>query len=107
MPNSNLPLIDKEEELKIASKVIRAISHPLRKQILIKLDEKSGANVTDLYMDLKIEQSVASQHLKILRDAKIVEARRKGKSVVYQPNYDKLSKLEKIVTQIITEIISD
>jgi DNA-binding transcriptional ArsR family regulator len=85
-------------------KVFRAIDHPLRRKILKLLEEKEPIKVTDIYVNLRIEQSVASQHLKILRESKIVETERKGKSILYKPNYNNLTKLEKIVTEIVTEI---
>ena len=99
-----LPLIDKEPEIKKMGKVFRAIDHPLRKKILKLLEEKEPIKVTDIYVNLRIEQSVASQHLKILRESKIVETERKGKSILYKPNYNNLTKLEKIVTETVTEI---
>ena len=99
-----LPLIDKEPEMKKMGKVFRAINHPLRKKILKLLEEKQPIKVTDIYVNLRIEQSVASQHLKILRESKIVETERKGKSILYKPNYNNLTKLEKIVTETVAEI---
>jgi ArsR family transcriptional regulator, virulence genes transcriptional regulator len=102
-----LPLIESESEIGKAEKVFYAISHPLRKKILKLLDEKKQLRVTDIYVNLRIEQSVASQHLKILREASIVVTQRAGKSIIYKPNYDHLYKLEKIVHEIITEIVSD
>jgi len=100
-----LPLIDKEPGIKKVGKVFRAIDHPLRKKILRLLEEKQPVKVTDVYVNLRIEQSVASQHLKILRESKIVETERKGKSILYKPNYNNLTKLEKIVFEIVTEIV--
>ena len=100
-----LPLIDKEPEIKKVGKVFRAIDHPLRKKILKLLEEKQPTKVTDIYVNLRIEQSVASQHLKILREARIVETERRGKAILYKPHYDNLKKLEKIVSEIVTEIV--
>jgi len=102
-----LLLLDNEPDIKKVGKVFRAIDHPLRKKILKLLEEKQPAKVTDIYVNLRIEQSVASQHLKILRECKIVETERKGRSILYKPNYNTLTKLEKIVSQIVTEIVSD
>ena len=104
---SRLPLIDKEEEIDKAIKVFRAIHHPLRKEILKLLDEKQQARVTEIYVDLGLEQSVASAHLKILREAKIVETERKGQEILYIPSYNNLTKLERIVSEIVTEVVSD
>ena len=99
-----LPLIDKEPEIKKVGKVFRAIDHPLRKKILKLLEEKQPVKVTDIYVNLRIEQSVASQHLKILRESRIVETERRGKSILYKPNYNNLTKLDKIVSEIVSEI---
>ena len=63
------------------------------------LEEKQQTTVTEIYVDLRLEQSVASQHL--------MEAQRKGNEILYKPNYNNLTKLERIVSEIITEVISD
>lgn len=107
MPITQLPVIDMEKEIKIAAKVFRAIDHPLRKQILQILEVKSKATVTEIYSQLNIDQPVASQHLRILREAKAVEIEKRGREVFYKPNYDKLARLEKIISEIVTEIVSD
>lgn len=104
---TQLFLIDKESEIKKVEEVFHAILHPLRKRILQLLEEKQQVRVTDIYVCLRIEQSVASFHLRILRDTKLVVTERKGKSILYRPNYTNLIKLEKIVDEVITEIITD
>lgn len=107
MTNNQLPLIEKHHEIKQAIKVFKAIDHPVRKKILKLLDKKREIRVTDIYVLLNIEQSLASQHLRILREVKIVESKRVGQSIVYAPNYRTLSRLEKIVSEIVTKVISD
>ena len=97
-----LPLINNQEEIKKAGNVFRALAHPLRKRMLQLLEEKEQANVTQIYAELKLEQSVASQHLKILRDANLVETQRQGKLIVYKVNYNHLSKVEKIVGELLS-----
>lgn len=62
---------------KKASKIFRAINHNLRKAILEYLWE-GQKTVTEIYVAFRIEQSVASQHLKILRDAGMVTVSRNG-----------------------------
>lgn len=74
---SRLPLIDKEEQITKAVKVFRAVHHPLRKEILKLLEEKKQARVTEIYVDLGLEQSVASAHLKILRKQRLWKQREK------------------------------
>ena len=95
-----LHLLDSVPEIKAAEKVFRAIDHPLRKRILRLLDAKKDTTVTDIFVHLRIEQSVASHHLKILRDSKLVETERHGKSIIYKPEYANILKLERIMGEI-------
>ena len=53
--------------IKTAAMTLRAINHKLRQQIVRLLEEHKRMNVTDIYVKLRLEQSVASQHLAILR----------------------------------------
>ncbi len=70
-------------QLRQAVLSLRAVNHATRKQILGMLHERGDLSVTDIYLQLRIEQSVASQHLAILRRAQLVHANRKGKQIVY------------------------
>lgn len=77
-------------QLKKAALILRAINHALRQQILRLLHSQKEMTVTDLYRKLQLEQSVASQHLAILRRANFVTTRRDGKKVFYSVNYSRL-----------------
>jgi len=63
-------------------KLCRAYDHPLRQKLLAHMNG-GEATVTELYKRLRIEQSVCSQHLRILRDAYLVKTRRDGKEIYY------------------------
>lgn len=80
------------EKLGTAASIMRAIAHPLRIQILSSIDERGAACVHEIYETLHIEQSVASQQLRILRLAGLVSARRDGKFIYYEVDYDKVEK---------------
>lgn len=79
-----------QEELDKASEMLRAVSHNLRLSIISLLDEKGEVNVNVIYTTLKLEQSITSQHLKILRDNNIVHTKRDGKMIFYTLNYERL-----------------
>ena len=85
-------------ELRRVVLIIRAISHDLRKKIIDLLRENETMNVTDIYV--RIEQSVASQHLAILRKAGIVLTQRKGKFIYYTLNNERLSEVSILVDQL-------
>ncbi len=79
---------------------LRAVNHRLRQDIIELLSESEPMTVTDIYVKLRLEQSVASQHLAILRRAGIVLTDRKGKYIYYTLNTEKLSLIAKLVENI-------
>lgn len=87
------------QEVKKAQLTLRAINNKMRTKILELLVNKE-LNVTQIYVALKIEQSVASQHLAILRTSGIVKTKRTGKIITYSLNYDKIIKLKQIIKMI-------
>lgn len=87
------------QEVKKAQLTLRAINNKMRTKILELLVNKE-LNVTQIYVALKIEQSVASQHLGILRRSRIVKTKRTGKVITYSLNYEKIVKLKQIVKMI-------
>lgn len=85
------------ESLAIASDTLRAIAHPLRLTILAFIDKNETVNVNQIYNTLKLEQSITSQHLRILRNANFVITEREGKYVKYSVNYSKITLLLNII----------
>lgn len=87
--------------VKKASLVLRALNHKLRQQMVKMLDEKDRMTVTDIYIQLRLEQSVASQHLAILRRAGIVRTERDGKFIFYHVNYSRLDQINGMVDELL------
>lgn len=85
----NTPQIN-ERELEISSEILRALAHPLRMRILEFIDQHGLINVNRIYSSLNLEQSITSQHLRILRQAGLVETEREGKFIHYKLNYSRL-----------------
>ena len=86
--------------VKTAAMILRAVNHKLRQQILKLLQENKTMIVTDIYVKLRLEQSVASQHLAILRRANIVTTVRVGKQIHYSLNYASIEKVSDFVNKI-------
>ena len=80
-------------QLKKAALIFRAINHKLRQDILHIIHHNLRMTVTEIYTKLRLEQSVASQHLAILRKAGIVITERDGKNIFYSVNYSRLKEL--------------
>lgn len=87
--------------VKKAALVLRAINHKLRQQILKLIEESGRMTVTEIYVKLRLEQSVASQHLAILRKAGFVKTERDGKFIYYSVNNDRLDELNKFVQDLV------
>lgn len=81
------------ELLTSASNKLRAISHQLRLQILGFIDSNDEINVNKIYNTLGLEQSITSQHLRILRAEGLVETTRDGKYVFYSINYKEIENI--------------
>ena len=79
------------ESLHTSSEVLRALAHPLRMRIMEFIDQHDQVNVNKIYNTLKLEQSITSQHLRILRDTGLVNTTRDGKYIYYSINYSKVS----------------
>jgi DNA-binding transcriptional ArsR family regulator len=89
-------------QVKKSSLILRAINHKLRQQILKLLEDQSKLTVTEIYIQLRLEQSVASQHLAILRRAGIVRTEREGKFIYYGLNHQRISEIGKCVVELLT-----
>ena len=84
-------------KLRRAVLTLRAINHPLRKQMILFIEEKKKLTVTEIYVKLRLEQSVASQHLAILRKADIVATERDGKFIYYSLNKKRIGEITGLV----------
>jgi len=87
-------------DLRKAVLVLRAVNHDLRQQIISLLLEHGRLTVTDIYIKLRLEQSVASQHLAILRRASVVATEREGKYIYYSINPDRLEQIRRLVDEL-------
>ena len=90
------------QNIKKAAMVLRAFNHKLRQQILKLINDKKKITVTDIYLKLRLEQPVASQHLAILRKAGFVKTERDGKFIYYAVNNKRLDELEKFAQDLVS-----
>jgi DNA-binding transcriptional ArsR family regulator len=80
--------------------ILRALNHKLRQQILRMIADHGPISVTDIYVKLRLEQSVASQHLAILRKAGFVKTKRDGKYIYYTPNMPRVRQISQLTQTI-------
>ncbi len=82
--------------------ILKALADTTRFKIL-ELLSTSGNNlcVTAISNKLEISQPVVSQHLKILKNARIVSADRQGYHIHYSINHDTLSGLMEQISKLL------
>ena len=93
----------KDDTLQTSSEILRALAHPLRMRILEFIDRHKTINVNKIYNTFKLEQSITSQHLRILRMAGIVDTKRDGKFIHYTINYPKIAQVTKAIDNFLEE----
>ena len=87
--------------IKKVSLVFRALNHNLRLEMLKFIENNGKSSVTDIYIQLRMDQSVASQHLAILRRAGLLITKREGKYVYYKLNTSKLEMINNMIVDLL------
>ena len=76
-------LLARAEDIEIASRSLKAMSHPLRLKILCTLGSQE-VSVQKIVDNVGTSQSNISQHLAILRDKGILASRKDANKVYYR-----------------------
>ena len=85
------------DTIKAANEVLKTLNHKLRLQLLKFIHQKGRCNVSEIYKNLRLEQSTTSQHLALLRRCHYVLTERLGKEIYYVVNYDRIREVEWLV----------
>ena len=93
-----------EEEVTDIADFFKVFGDPTRLKILFLLDS-GEANVNSISANLGISASVASQHLKLLRVARLVRWRKDGKNAIYSLNDEHISRILALGTEHYEETI--
>jgi DNA-binding transcriptional ArsR family regulator len=76
-----------------------ALADPTRRNILEILADSGELSATAIYEQFPVSPQAVSQHLKVLREAKLVEMEKRAQKRVYRLNPQTLSQFEAWVTQ--------
>ena len=91
----------KEEEYsklqKDVAKYAKAFSHPARVAILELLVKQCDCICSDLVENLPLAQSTVSQHLKVLKDAGLIDGIEKAPSIEYHLNKNKWLEAKRVL----------
>ena len=66
----------------LATELLKALANPLRLAIVVELQQGPRC-VHELVETLQASQPLVSQHLRVLRQARLVAAERQGREIVY------------------------
>ncbi|MEO6038656.1 MAG: metalloregulator ArsR/SmtB family transcription factor [Saprospiraceae bacterium] len=88
------------DKLRRSSNIFRALAHPLRMRMVSIIWNQDSICVNEIFEALGIEQSLASQHLRILRQAQLVTTKRQGKFIYYAVDQDKMLAVSRALTHL-------
>jgi ArsR family transcriptional regulator, arsenate/arsenite/antimonite-responsive transcriptional repressor len=78
--------------------VLRALAHPVRWGILLRLAAEPGICACDFTEFFAVSQPTISAHLKVLREAGLVTTRRNGTTICYRIAACHLARLGTLIT---------
>ena len=76
-----------------------ALAEPTRRSILEMLVAKNGIAAGDIYSRFKASPPAISQHLKVLKEAKLVRVEKRAQHRIYYINPEPMRELEKWIQQ--------
>lgn len=91
-------------KVKASANILRALTHPLRLEILDFIDKQKAVSVKSIYNELDLKQSITSQHLQILRKAGLVITKRDGKFIKYSIDYSKIEDAVKAIDRFVQAV---
>ncbi len=98
---------DMEERMfQMHAEVCKSMANPTRLKIISLLGE-GEKSVEELRKRLKLPKANLSQHLSILRQRRIVAARREGLNVYYKCANQKMLKACEILREVLMEQLAD
>ncbi|WP_243409155.1 ArsR/SmtB family transcription factor [Kushneria phyllosphaerae] len=98
LPIGNHPAIDDQHDHEV--KIFRAMAHPDRYRVLKILAAEGEMQVGQINEWIALGQSALSQHLKVLRDAGLVDTRKDSQRVFYSLRKSQGASLPQSVTTL-------
>jgi DNA-binding transcriptional ArsR family regulator len=80
---------------------LKALGHPVRLGIALRLAAEGGTCACDFAEIFAISQPAVSQHLKVLREAGLVQTRREGTQILYSLDPDGIRELQDTLSVMI------
>ena len=96
----------KEEFYQLHAHLCKALAHPTRLLIIDELRD-GPRSVSDLVDRIGLKQSNLSQHLGILRDQRLVIARREGQVVYYSLRDPRVTQAFDLLRQVLRSVLKE
>jgi DNA-binding transcriptional ArsR family regulator len=77
-----------------------ALADPTRRKIIEMLANNGALSATDIYNEFEISAPAISQHLKILREANLVQVEKRAQQRIYRINSESMLELETWARQV-------
>lgn len=81
--------------------MLRALAHPVRLGIMRRLAQEPETCACDFTDVFAVSQPTISQHLKVLREAGLVQTRRRGTQICYSTRPDSIVRLHDVLDDIL------
>ena len=81
-----------------------AIAEPTRRNIMEMLAANGSLSATDIYKKFSASPPAISQHLKVLREAKLVRVERRAQKRIYYINPKPMQELENWIKRFTAEV---
>lgn len=97
------PIVLVDSEAIDQAKILKALSDPTRLQIINLLSQFEGeVCVYEIVESFSLEQPTISHHLKVLREAKLIYAQRKGLFIYYHICRDRINEVRNAIQKLIS-----
>ncbi|MBI4080371.1 MAG: winged helix-turn-helix transcriptional regulator [Candidatus Levybacteria bacterium] len=77
-----------------------AIAEPTRRNIIEMLAAHGQLSASDIYHKFQVSPPAISQHLKVLREAKLVQVEKKAQQRIYQINPHAMNEIEEWIRKM-------
>jgi DNA-binding transcriptional ArsR family regulator len=92
--------------LELHARVCKTMAHPIRLALLSELRD-GERSVGDLAEAVGVTQSLASQHLAVLRNQGLLRTRRNGSEIFYSVGYPKMIQACDLLREVLFEHLRD
>ncbi len=80
--------------------IFQALAEPTRCEIIEMLATKGELSASDIFKEFDVSAPAISQHLKVLREANLVQVEKRAQQRIYQINADAIDNLDEWVTKL-------